>query len=75
MLPVALSQGSVAFPRGFHTGLSHVPQWCESILGVTVTAVRVNQVLLEWTETLGVFWNGDTNPGVLLDFPVENPSS
>ena len=23
----------VAFPRGFPTGLSHVPSWCESILG------------------------------------------
>ena len=22
-----------AFPRGFPTGLSHVPSWCESILG------------------------------------------
>ena len=22
-----------AFPRGFRTGLSHVPPWCESILG------------------------------------------
>ena len=23
-----------AFPRGFPTGLSHVPPWCESILGL-----------------------------------------
>ena len=23
----------LAFPRGFPTGLSHVPSWCESILG------------------------------------------
>ena len=25
-----------AFPRGFPTGLSHVPPWCESILGLKV---------------------------------------
>ena len=29
-----------AFPRGFPTGLSHVPPWCESILGLKVEAVR-----------------------------------
>ena len=28
-----------AFPRGFPTGLSHVPPWCESILGLKVVAV------------------------------------
>ena len=28
-----------AFPRGFPTGLSHVPPWCESILGLKVEAV------------------------------------
>lgn len=65
----SLDTGIFGFPRGFHTGLSHVPQWCESTLGQIVAAVQVNQVLLEWTETLGVFWNDDTNPGVLLDFP------
>ena len=27
------------FPRGFPTGLSHVPPWCESILGLKVEAV------------------------------------
>ena len=52
-LPVALTQGSVAFPRGFPTGLSQVPPWCESILGVNVEAVQGNQVPLEWTETFG----------------------
>ena len=30
-LPFAWIKGSVAFPRGFPTGLSHVPPWCESI--------------------------------------------
>ena len=38
-----------AFPRGFPTGLSHVPPWCESILGLKVEAVQGNQVSLEWT--------------------------
>ena len=40
-----------AFPRGFPTGLSHVPPWCESILGLKVEAVQGKQVSLEWTET------------------------
>ena len=29
-----------AFPRGFPTGMSHVPPWCESILGLKVEAVQ-----------------------------------
>ena len=29
-----------AFPRGFPTGLSHVPPWCESFLGLKVEAVQ-----------------------------------
>ena len=49
--PVEFIQGSVAFPRGIPTGLSHVPPWCESILGVKVEAMQGNQVPLEWTET------------------------
>ena len=36
-----------AFPRGFPTGLSHVPPWCESILGLKVEAVQGKQVFLE----------------------------
>ena len=28
-----------AFPRGFLTGLYHVPPWCESILGLKIEAV------------------------------------
>ena len=28
------------FPRGFPTGLSHLPPWCESILGVKVRLCR-----------------------------------
>ena len=42
-----------AFPRGFPTGLSHVPLWCESILGLKVEEVQGKQVSLEWTETYG----------------------
>ena len=42
-----------AFPRGFPTGLSHVPPWCESILGVKVEAVQGKQDPLQWTETSG----------------------
>ena len=58
-LPIAWIKGSVfpsrlsqeAFPRGFPTGLSHVPQLCESILGLKVEAVEGKHVSLEWTET------------------------
>ena len=42
-----------AFPRVFPTGLSHVPPWCESILGLKVEAVQGKLVSLEWTETSG----------------------
>ena len=73
-LPIELIQGSVAFPQGA-TGLSHVPPWCESIPGVTVDAVQVNQVHMEWMRHLGVFWNGGRTPGVPLDFPFESTSS
>ena len=45
-----------AFPRGFPTGLSHVPPWCESILGLKVEAVQAKQFSLEWTETSGGLW-------------------
>ena len=53
-----------AFPRGFPTGLSHVPPWCESILGLKVEAVQGIQVSLEWTETSG----GSGNGGTTLEF-------
>ena len=59
-------KGSGAFPRGFPTRLSHVPPWCESILGLKVEAVQGKQVSLEWTETsgeLGEWWH---DPGVPL---------
>ena len=64
-----------AFPRGFPTGLSHVPPLCESIIGLKVEAVQGKQVSLEWTETsegLREWWH---DPGVPLAFPVESSSS
>ena len=64
-----------AFPRGFPTGLSHVPLWCESILGLKVKAVQGIQVSLEWTETSGVLRERWHDPGVPLAFPVESASS
>ena len=64
-----------AFPGGFPTGLSHVPRWCESILGFKVEAVKRKQFSQEWTETSGGLreWWHDT--GVPLAFPVEIASS
>ena len=64
-----------AFPRGFPTGLPHVPLWCESILGLKVEAVQEKQVSLEWTETSGGRWEWWHVPGVPLSFPVEIASS
>ena len=64
-----------AVPRGFPTGLSHVPLWCESILGLTVEAVQGKQVSLEWTETSGGLWEWGHDPGVPLAFPVDIASS
>ena len=53
-----------AFPRGFPTGLSHVPPWCESNLGLKVEAVQGKQVSLEWIEKSGV----SGNVGTTLEF-------
>ena len=64
-----------AFPRGFPTGLSNVPPWCESILGLKVEAVQGIQVSLEWTETSGGLLEWWLYPGVPLAFPVERASS
>ena len=47
-----------AFPRGFPTGLSHVPPWCESILGLKVEAVQGKQVSLNGLRHLGDSGNG-----------------
>ena len=79
LLTLTWIKGSVAFPRGFprrlSQGLSHVPLWCESILGFNVEAVQGKQVSLEWTETSGGLWEWGHNPGVPLAFPVESASS
>ena len=64
-----------AFQRGFPTGLSHVPPWCESNLSLKVEAVQGKQVSLEWTETSGGRWERWHDPGVPLAFPVESTSS
>ena len=64
-----------AFPRGFPSGLSHVPPWCESILGLKVETVQGKQLSLEWTETSGRLWEWCHDPGVPLAFPVESASS
>ena len=66
-----LSLSLEAFPGGFPTRLSHVPPWCESILGLKVEAVQGKQVSLEWTETSGGLWEWWHDPGVPLAFPVE----
>ena len=42
----ALTRG---FPGAFPTGLSHVPPWCESILGLKLSAIEGKQISLEWT--------------------------
>ena len=64
-----------AFPRGFPTGLSHVPPWCESIFGLKVEAVQGKQVSLEWTEIPVGLWEWWHDPGVPLAFPVESAST
>ena len=67
-LPFEWIKVSVAFPRGFPTGLSHVPPWCESILGLKVEAVQGKQDSLEWTETSGDSGNGGTTLEFLSPF-------
>ena len=87
-LPFAWIKGSVAFPRGFPTRLSHeafprgfptglslVSPWCESILGLKVEAVQGKEVSLEWMETSGELWEWWHDPGVRLTFLVESASS
>ena len=64
-----------AFPRGFPTGLSHVPPWCELILGLKVEAVQGKHVSLQWTDTSEGLWEWWHDPDVPLAFPVESASS
>ena len=63
------------FPRGFPTGLSHMPPRCESILVLKVEAAQGKQLSIEWTETSGGIWEWWHDPGVPLAFPVESASS
>ena len=72
-LPV--DQGICGFPSRLSTGLSYVPQWCESIPSLKVEAVQGKQVSLEWTETPGGLWEWWHDPGVPLTFPVDSASS
>ena len=80
-LPFAWIKGSVAFPRGFPTrlsheafprgfptGLSHVPPLCESTLGLKIEAVQGKQFYLEWTEKPGASGNGGTTVEFLSPF-------
>ena len=76
-LPFAWIKGSVPFPRGFPTSLSHeafprafptvlshVPPWCESILGLKVETLQGNQ--FPWNE---MRHQGDSgNGGTTLEF-------
>ena len=63
-----------ALSRGFPTGLSHVPAWCEWILGLKVEAVQGIQVSLEWTESSGGLWEWWHDNGVPLAYPVKSAS-
>ena len=65
----------MAFPRGFPTGLSHVPPRWESILGVKFNSVQGKQVTLDWTETSGRLLEWWYDPGVSLTSPLEYASS
>ena len=65
----------LGFSRGCPTGLSHVPPWCESILGLKVEAVQGKEFSLEWTETSGGLWEWCHDPGVPLALPVESAST
>ena len=57
-----------AFPGGFPTGLSHVPPWWESILGMKVEAVEQNSFLWNGLRHLRDSWNVDTTLELLSPF-------
>ena len=52
--------------------MSHVPSWCESILGLKVEAVQGKQFSLEWTETSGGLWEWWHDAGVPLGTELYN---
>ena len=64
MNPFSRITGSVAFTRGFPTGLSHVLPCCVSILGLKVEEEQGKKVSLEWTETSRGLWEW----GLILEF-------
>ena len=57
-----------ALPRGFPTGLSHLPPWWESILGLKVEEVQGNQFLWNGLRHPGDSGNGDTTLEFLSPF-------
>ena len=63
-----------AFPRGFPTGPSHLPPWCESILGLKVEAVQGKKVSLESLRHLGDSGNGGTTLEFLSPFLWRAPT-
>ena len=62
-----------AFPRGFPTELSHVPPWCESILGLKAEAVQGKQVSLYGRRHLVDSGNGVTTLEFLSPFRRRGP--
>ena len=63
----------MAFPRGFPTGLSHVPPWCEWILGLKVEAVQGKQFPWNRLRHLGDSGNGGTTLEFLSPFLSRAP--
>ena len=57
-----------AFTRGFPTGLSNLPPWCESILGLKVEAVQGNRFPWNGLRHLGESGNGGTTLEFLLPY-------
>ena len=57
-----------AFPRGFPTGLSYLPPWCESILGLKVEVVQGNRFPWNGQRHLGDSGNGGTTLEFLSPF-------
>ena len=62
------------FPRGFPTGLSHVPPWCESILGLKFEAVQENRYPWNELRHLGDSGNGGTTLKFLSPFLWRAPA-
>ena len=67
-LRLSLGAFPEAFSRGFPTGLSHVPPWCESILGLKVEAVQGNRFPWNGLKHLGAYGNGGTTLEFLSPF-------